>query len=111
LTLMSSCDRDCGVGAIVVCVGCASGRRAGLRVGGEASEVVEGVWRWVTGQLSYSVRASASGCWWGTYGVGQEQLGPWWCNRRENEVERLASRGRNTSPARRVLNAPTSIHA
>jgi hypothetical protein len=33
------------------CVGCASGRRAGLRGGGEAGEV-EGVWRWVTGQLS-----------------------------------------------------------
>jgi len=35
----------------------------------------------------------ACGYWWGTYGAGQEPLGPWWCKKRENELERLASRG------------------
>ena len=35
---------------------------------GEASDV-ESVWRWVTIRLSYRVRASVGGCWWGTDGV------------------------------------------
>ncbi len=54
LTLMSSCDRDCGVGAIVVC-GLCEWKTCGIKSEGcEAGQVVEGVWRWVTGQLSYS---------------------------------------------------------
>jgi hypothetical protein len=51
------------------------------------------VWRWVTSHLSYFVRVGVGGCWWGIDGVGQEPLGSWWCKRRENEFERLASRG------------------
>ena len=35
---------------------------------GEAGDV-ESVWRWVTIHLSYSVRASVGGCWWGTDGI------------------------------------------
>jgi hypothetical protein len=42
--------------------------------------------------VSYSVRVSVGGCWYGIDCVGQERLGPWWCKRRERELERLASR-------------------
>ena len=72
---------------------------------------VESVWRRVTGQFAYSVRASASGCRWGTYGVGQEPLGPWWCKTEERMKLKAWRRvGRNTSPATRVVNALTPSH-
>jgi hypothetical protein len=52
-------------------------------------------------------RVSASGCWWGTDGIGQEQLGPWWCKRRETELERLALReSKYLTCDANVLNAP-----
>jgi hypothetical protein len=75
---MSSCDRDRGVGAKMrIWAWCVRVEDVRIKSGGLRPVRVR-----VCGDRS-PVRASVSGCCWGTEGVGQELLGPWWCKRSE----------------------------
>jgi len=74
------------------CVGCASGRCTGLRVVGEAGEA-EGVWRWVSGQLSCRwVLVGHLWRWSGAVGavVVQEKFSTCWGSARNDACQGLS---------------------